>query len=344
MPASLKNLGTAVPALAVMALLCWLYLLWSIAHWIAKTPVPGRESDKYMPQVFSGGLVVVLWLLVGGLLVLAGAKAAMPPAVGIASWILHPASCLFALVAIAVMYDAEWRWALVVPAAVPALVAAYALSVLFMADRPSPAAWGLIMWAAVLALCLAVVPPAIRFQAKHLPRGESVEARPGPELDQFMARERARQRQRGLDEIHNADDETKLVELEPWARDGSPVRDEALAAMRKLPNRQHDAEIGLWGDYSWILPYLAQIDVQPTPELCSAAKHYLQTCIREVRNWPEPGESMGRTLESGIHGIEWIAKNCDCAKELQELDDLAGKQKDTPDVRDFRAALKAFRK
>jgi len=344
MAVSWKSFGTAAPVLLVLALGCWLYMLWSMAAWIGKTPAPGRGEDKVMLQVFSAALAVGVWLLVGGLLVVAATRADMPAAVGIACWVLHPLSGLLALVGIAVAYDVEWRWAVAIPAVAPLLIAGYAVWLLAGRGPGATLGWG--MWAAVMALGLAVIPAAIGFQRVHMPHSDAVEDKPGPELDAFQARELERRRQRGLEQLRQVDEDTQLVELESLVRDDSPVRKEALEAMRKMPNKQPEVEKALTYEYAWILRLLPDLEAEATPGLCQAARQYLLACVRDRRNADRsgPSDSMGLTLEQGIRGVEWIARHCECGKELDALDRLARDENDTPDVRKFRETLASFRK
>ncbi|SPE33643.1 exported hypothetical protein [Candidatus Sulfopaludibacter sp. SbA3] len=67
---------------------------------------------------------------------------------GFASWLLLPISGLLALVAIAAMYNPQLRWAIVVPAAIPILVAGYAPYLLFpSAHAVAASTAGFAMWA-----------------------------------------------------------------------------------------------------------------------------------------------------------------------------------------------------
>lgn len=344
MPASLKSAGTAIPVLFILTVAMWLYMSRTISLWFWKAPVPGNEGAKMVQQAYSGAAALVVWLLLGGILLLAGVKGLIPPGVGLMSWVLHPVSFVIAAVAIAIVYDVRWRWAIAIPLIAPLLIAAYALYVSFGSTRLSPSAAGLATWIAVMALCLPVLPAAYRFQQEHL-KSDAIEDKPGPELDRFMARERERRRERGLEELKQVDEDTRLYSIQSLARDDSPVRAEALAAMRGLPNRQADAEQALLYDYFWILPILADIDVQPTPELCAAARHYLR---RSVTEWRKQGiaasPDMGPIFEKGLKSIGWIAAHCDGDAELDLLDQLAQEQQETPAIRSFRESLAAFRR
>ena len=93
MSGSYKSIGSAAPVLFAPAVVCWLALMRSVLPRIAKTPQAGRETDKMMQQAASGGAALLVWVFLGGLLLVANAKGVMPMRVGAVSWIVHPLSC-----------------------------------------------------------------------------------------------------------------------------------------------------------------------------------------------------------------------------------------------------------
>jgi hypothetical protein len=198
----------------------------------------------------------------------------------------------------------------VIPAVTPVLIAAYVLYTFFPSAQLEKA--GFVLLGVVLVLSISIVPEAIGFAQTYLDDG-SIDATPGPKLDKWMADQRAARRARELEELRKTDDETKLYELESHIRPDSPVLQEALEVMRHLPNRQADAIQLLQTQSSYILHFLGDIDLQPTPELCTAARAYLRQA--------SPVE-----LEEGIESIRWIAKNCGCNAELIQIEANAGSQ------------------
>ena len=337
-------MGTGVPVLLVLITGCWLYMLRTISFWIGTIAKPGRETDKLMLQLNSGIVAAVIWLLFGGLLLLINVKGVLPAKIGFASWFLLPASGFLVLVALAAMYDPSMRWAVVVPVVVPVLIAAYAIY-LFVPARPlSAASAGFLMWAVVMVMAVAPLPKAVMIVEAAGDNG-SIEAKPGPEMDRWLARERERRRQSGLAELRKIDEDTTIHDLEPLTRGDSPVRNEAFEAMRHIAGRQSQAEKGLMYEYSGILPLLPEIDVQPTPQLCRQGREYLQKQIAfQKKQFTEPSDTMLIVLQEGLPGIGWLAANCDCATELKQLDELAKAQRDSPAIQKFREALAGFRK
>jgi len=218
-----RSIGTAAPAFLILALLAWLYMLWSIWLWIGKAPIPGRETDRMMAQLQSGIAALVVWLCLAAVLLIVSSRGAVPVAVGAIAWLAHPLSFAGAAVAIAILYDPALRWPVAIPVITPLLISAYAAYALFPAMHRFPLGQtGYALWAVTTLLSLAIIPAAVRFAQVHLDDG-SIEATPGPQLDAWMAKQRERERQSGLEELSHFDDETKLYEPAHLIRPDSPV-------------------------------------------------------------------------------------------------------------------------
>jgi len=203
---------------------------------------------------------------------------------------------------------------------------------------------GIIVGALIVALSVAVVPEGIRFRQAH--DDGSIEATPGPKLDAWMAKQRDKRRADGLEQLRKSDDETKLYEVESLLRGDSPVRQEALDFMRHLPNRQIEATEMLESQSSIVLHFLADIDLQPTPDLCKAARGYLREAVRQRRAMfgSTINSFVGAEFEEGVDAIRWISKNCGCKEELSLMEAYAREQnQDAPDVKRFLDALAEMR-
>jgi hypothetical protein len=341
LPESAKTMGASVPTFLVLLAVCWLGMIGTMATWIGRTPVPGRETDRMISQAYSGGFALLVWIFLAALLLIASSKEVMPVQLGVLAWFVHPVSCAASLAAIAVLFKPERYWPAAIPVLMPLLIAGYVLYTFFpTVSTISVAQAGFAMWAVVSVLSLAVVPAAVAL----LPaRGEgSVEDKPGPELDRFRERERQRYRDDVLDKLRQSDDETRLYELTNLIQPDNPALQEVLDFIRKLPGRQADAVMMLESQQDDILRVLADIDLQPTPQLCTAARGCLHRMVlhRQESLTQGPNSFVGMEFEKGVNGIRWIAKNCGCKAELAEMEAYARQQQqDAPDVQKFLAAL-----
>jgi hypothetical protein len=343
---SLQSMGAAGRGLLTLALLCWAAMMASILTWFAREPAPGKEIHRVVLQSCSGGGAVILWILLAGLFVVGSTKQAVPGGVGALAWVMLPCCCVAAVLAIFLLYDPPRHWPLTVAAIAPLLTAGYLVYAFFPGThRVSVSAAGLAMWGLVAALSAPVVFAFGPFLRAH---GDGhISAEPGPERDRFYANERERYRAQALHELEQMDDETKLYELEVWLRPTSPVLQEALAIARRLPDRQADLINMLNANNDTALDLIARVDVQPTPELCQAARSWFRRKVgfrEEVAQWGL-GSMVDHGGLEGFSGLTWIATNCGCQAELDEIEAcLRGQDQNDPHVQGLLADLAAFRK
>lgn len=337
-----KTMGNSEPVFLVLLVVNWLLMLGTMTTWIGRAPVTGRETDRMISQAYSGGFALLVWIFLAALLLIACSKEVMPPEAGLVAWFAHPISCVAALAAIAVSFKPERYWPAVIPTLLPVLIAGYVLYAFIPSVQTIPvlrAGFG--MWAIVMALSITVVPPTFALLFPPGSRG-SIEAKPGPELDRFHDRQREQYRAEVLEKLRQMDDETRLYELSNMVRADNPALQEVMEVMRKLPNRQADAIQMLESQNSEILHFTADIDLQPTPELCTAARGYLHQAVLHRLADPvtDPKTFVGIEFTEGINGIRWISRNCGCKAELAEMEAYARRQQqDAPEVRDFLSAL-----
>jgi hypothetical protein len=312
-----------------------------MATWIGRAPAAGRETDRIVSQTYSGGFALLVWIFLAALLLIASSKEVMPLQAALLAWFVHPLSCAAALGAIAALYNSQRYWPAAIPALMPLLIAGYVVYAFFPSFQTIPITTaGFAMWAVVLVLSLAVAPAAIAVLSRS--RSGSIEAKPGPEMDRFMDEQRRRYRDEVLDKLRQSDDETRLFELTNLIQPDNPALQQVLDFIHQLPTRQADAVMMLENQQDDILRVLAEINVEPTPRLCAAARSCLHEAVLHRRTGfgPGPNPFVGAEFDRGIPGIRWIAKNCGCKAELDEMEAYARDQvQDAPEVQKFLAAL-----
>jgi len=315
-----------------------------MATWTGKTPVPGRETDRMISQAYSGGFALLAWIFLAALLLIATSKEVMPAQMGFVAWLVHPLSCVAALAAIASLFNPQRFWPTVIPAVMPLLIAGYVLYAFYPSMQTIPMLKaGAIMWTAVGVLSISVVPAAVSL----LPAGSgSIEAKPGPEMDAFEDKKRQQYRDDVLNTLRQTDEETRLYELSNLVRADNPALPQVLDVMRKLPLRQADAIQMLESLDTRVLTFLADIDLDATPQLCTAARGFLHGIVQSrLSSFGNTGNDfVGMEFSEGVNGIRWIAKNCGCKAELAEIEAYARQQKvEAPAVSDFLTALTEIR-
>jgi hypothetical protein len=333
-----KPIGIALPVFLVLTFVTWLWMLRSFTFWVGKGYAGAGDSNKIAAQAWSAGGVLVVWIALGALLLIAGSRGALPGPIGVAMWVAHLVSLGGSILAVFLLNKPELRWPLAGPIGAPLLIAGYVLWV-SIAPRATPGIPDWSLCAAILILSLPAVPPALQM----IGEGDgSIDATPGPKLDAWMAKQREERRVRELDELSKIDEDTTLSELEGHIRPDSPVLQEALAAMRKLPNRQAEA-IQLLRDKSpFILHFLGDIDLEPTPELCQAARYYLREHAKPYREDP-PEYVLYKALTDGVASIRWISEHCDCGAELAEVEKTARASSSDAETEKFIAAVADMR-
>jgi len=325
-----------------LALLCWVAMMASILTWIGREPKPGHEVRRVIRQAWSGGAAVLLWILLGALFLVANSHRVIPAQVGILAWIVLPLSCAGAVAAIFLLYDPPRHWPVVVPAAAPLLISGYVIYAFSPTTQASSAAGvGLALWAveaALSALTLARLRPFLKAHG-----GSYTTATSGPELERFLAEEHTRRRANDLEELGRMDDETSLYEVRTYLHPASVVRPEAVEIARHLPNRHAEMIVMLRNQHLDPLCFIAEIDIQPTPELGEAARCWLQWAVRD-RQQNSGTDFIGDEFTKSLAGIAWISANCGCEKELEEIQAYARRQNpNAPAVQKFLAELTAIR-
>jgi hypothetical protein len=137
--------------------------------------------------------------------------------------------------------------------------------------------------------------------------------------------------------------------LKAWLKfaDNKELRAQALAGARKLDHRNADAIAMLNSDEStaWTaLEYLPELDLETTPELCTAAlavvHRDLKPIYRPTDDDPRSYQELLERMGSGepLTTLIWLARHgCPAGDELSEADALVRSYQDSPE----RAAMLA---
>lgn len=307
MPTTTTTPGGAIVAavcLSVLALLVWAYQLALLNSLTGSDP-----AGNALGKAFAAMAMIALWVLLAVLAVVAFINGRMTTAAAVAALALIPVSGFASGAALELLArpgTSPFMWPIVIPAVVPPLVIAFCFWTLIPSfhDAVSAPVAGGFVWGATLLLCIAILP------MQHL--------------------RRAADDQREAERAHLAADfaslpaDAPLWEVTPYF--GTTVNDEALARIRGLDRRQSDAEIMLErGDFP--LPYLGQLDLDPTQTLCDKARAELRRRVGPlVLTSPnsKPYAEIADEMAGAASAMEWlVGHDCSCDAESIAWEQMA---------------------
>ena len=310
-----------------------------------------RSSDaagNALSQAFGVLMAIALFALLALLLILAAVRGAMPVWMRVASVVLVPASGAATIATIEIMSrGTEWpvRWPLVVPVLAPALLIGLALWIAMPSVRAmAPGAPTAAIALGALAL-LSVAPwPLLRERDR--------ERRAGPgELQAIRAARRARwteaDRAAERAQFDAIGPNEPLYAWLPFTEPGDPLRDRALDAIRRLPERQRAVEEMVRAGNVAAIREIPSIATDATPSLCDAAREAIVFHARRTR--PEAGDDtryarQARDVEFYMPTVEWlVARGCSLSEGLAELDATARAFAESPERAKFLERVAALR-
>lgn len=280
----------------------------------------GDGMSRGLAGIYALIAIAILWILLAVLLVNAAVAGEMPLWAGIAALLLHPASLVATVLAVDLLgTDRDHGWAIIVPIAVPPLIAGYAfwarLPRLHAVLAPHPTSG--VVWGAVLVLSLATVPGMIEREKTTKAHRKAI-----PFISDEERREQ--QRQERLTRFEQLTPTSPLDEYLQFLGQGDALRDRAVDSVRRVENRQAEAEAMLRSTYGLdIVRNLSVLELRATPEFCMAANDYLRKRAEGARPkgtgptfWIVEDE-----LEILMPAFDWlVAQHCEVSEALAEME------------------------
>jgi hypothetical protein len=256
----------------VLAVLGWLLIAVNLLNLGGKS---GGAPDAAMGKALSTFLTLLfvglIWLLMGVLLLRAGAQDVLAGWASVAAFVLYLLSGAATIAAIFLLDDPKRAWLAAVPILTPLLIIGYVVCVYqpsLHQSMANPAIGGLV-WAAVLLISLAPWPSVFRAEGGSAQRRAGSEEIHRQEAESFAKQ----QREEGLARIAKMPPDSHLWNWFSLLDAQSPVRSEAIAAFRTNPNRQADLEYTL-GESIVSMECVASLDIEPTPKVCAGAAQW----------------------------------------------------------------------
>jgi hypothetical protein len=306
-------------AATVLFYVPWLLALQNAPSWVE--PGTGSSGEARMAEAWGTMFVVlfgmVVWLTLGGLMLLAWRKGSAPPAWSAASAILYALSLIATFGAARTYFTWPGGWSILVPALLPPFLALYAVGVRLpaIADGPMhllPAiALGGVALTALAAIPFASIDPLgypARL-AREKQRWDAVFARRDAEAQTAAQRWEA-----GIGNLGPDSPLAAWLDYVNGSMASTPLHEQALDGARHAKSRQSDAVALLDSGQIRRLAALSQLDLSATPTLCAA----YDRALRQLATTDDPFEAMvGEQLERQVPNIKFLlAAGCDLKSGL----------------------------
>jgi hypothetical protein len=306
--------------LLALAFLLWIALAGNLA-----TITQNDSASRGLSMAFGALTAIAIWLLLAVVLVMGGVRHGFPPMAKTAALVLHPLSCVSAVLAITMLENRFLpRWPILTPLVAPLVIAAFAVWIFSPRMRAwkSPEKATLTAWGAVLVLTLAPLP--LFAMSSKLINERAEEARRSAET--ALADQEEAERQQNLAGFKRLTPDSHLREWAKFTRSVNPLRDQALEGIRGLARRQADAERMLDERNDFPVLELPHLALEPTPPLCEKARKFMRGYAASSRPRtasPPPYSIVETKLELYLPAIEWLsARGCRCDEELADFENL----------------------
>src|SRR5579872_2139766 len=284
-------------------------------------------AGEAMARAFTFFEAIALALVLAGMLLICGARGGLPGASGLLAMCWYVGAISGLLVALhvlgAIRYGDRFQSLLQIAAiACPALLIAFCIWSFFPALRER-----IPMMTANLSLGLPILALSITAWSVMGPSLAAVAARRQAQQQAFA--EANAKNQAVVTKIEALPDSTPLTQFlafaempqDPNVYTNVDVRGAALARMRKLPNRQKDAETLLNQANTAALRNLADLDLQMTPALCEGARKSLHKAAEELKPATPTTAFDDSALNPYTINIGWLLENkCECKAEVEEIE------------------------
>lgn len=326
--------------LLVAALLLWVGALATLGSLTASDPAGNALSEAYGTL-----MLLACWGLIAVLLVVAGVRGELVGWIRLAAVVLVPLTGAAAVAVLQLLRDpGAPRWPIVVPALSGALLLAHAALALFPALRSRVAGLPVdaVAWGALLVLGAAPWP--------FLAQARRAAAARGVELADSAARAAAGA-QAALDEENRRrfaalGDGAPALDLLAFTQGGNPLREEALALLRRRPGLAAELEALVSAGNDVAVLELHQLAPTVTPALCTAVVAYLARDAATFRPATPGPVSYGQVawrVERHLPALGYLhARGCRLDAALAAYESTVAAFPPSPEGDRFRARLAAF--
>jgi hypothetical protein len=284
-------------------------------------------AGRGMTQAFAMFASILLWLALGGLVVLCAVRGGFPGVAALVALILWIGAAAGHFAALSTLEHLESGdrfeslLRLVINLA-PFLVMACCAWNFFPGLRSLAPAAVVNGVAALVIACLAATPWIVKGPSDSMATARNQERQKA--FNDKRAREEAL-----IATIKNLPLDTPMAQFVPYTdvplREGSDSRQAAIARMRLLPKRQRDAEELLDKLDTRFFRLLDGLDLEMTPALCDAARKCLRNIVEQEKP-PIPAppfDSVESRFDSYTIVMRWLLEHgCDCKEEIAAFEQM----------------------
>jgi hypothetical protein len=296
--------------LSIIAGLLWVLSLATLAS-LGHSDAAGNAIG----EAYAAIQIIALWSLLTVMTIIAGIKGAAPKLAVVATLVIVPASGFVAMAAADLLARAHLSphlWPIVIPAAVPPLVAIWCLLALHGRTRMAGVALAALP-AVMVAVCLLIQPLSLMRKA--------VDDAETARLEKYDA---------DLAAVHTG---APMWEWTPFLdTQDSTKRAKVLDNIRSLDQRQAQAETMLdRGDFP--IGELGSFDLDPTRELCDKARGLLRKQVAPLLlKTPnsKPYSDVAMQVSDAVSGMNWlVGYGCSCDAESMAWESMTKGYRDT---------------
>ena len=300
-------------------------------------------AGRGLAQAFGAMFGIGLWLALAVLLLIAFVNGRMPRWAGALMVVLHPLAGI-ACVAATNLYTTEGGWPLAVPAALPPLVAIYALAMRVRALAAPATSVSAGVAAAIL--LVSVVPLGSAFMQSHPSAAQQAKVRADAEAQQAaLDREERDTHEAELAAFNKLNPDSSLRDYLDYLASGGAHSREALSGARLVKTRQSDAAALLRQGRIRDLSDLKGFDLAATPDLCAAYDFGLRVEATKVERGRGAWLTAAMDLERQLPNIKWLTgAGCDLDRSLTLLETNVRTVSDSERLNKFADTLHSFRK
>jgi hypothetical protein len=304
----------------------------------------GDAMGRGMAMGFAAVIGLMLWLVLASLFAIAIFKGQMPAYAIAAAIVLLPLSAIAAASATGLYSDRYGDWLLVVPIALPPLLALYALWARFISLQASLAPTPTTAAAGLLIVLLTAVPLVLTVR-EFAPDPARDAARAAAEKAQEEAMEKRRQDALAEEAAQFArlGPDSSLEDYLPHLAPGLPRFQEALAGVRRVKSRSQDAATLLKEGRLGELAELWEFDIDAAT-VCEAYRQALRIQVGGISRTRSDYLRAAMDLEYQLRNIEWlIAARCNLDEALTDAATNLRAASDLPRFTSFADRLDALR-